>query len=240
MNAKVGTEVLLGVKKILDEKNIEFWLDYGTLLGAVRAGAFIPSDNDIDIAVRREDIPKVIRKKKFFRKAGYEMFYSDTDIELKKNGCYIGISSYDIRGKKAYKRVPKDYEYNPFGRAMWYAWHALMVPNYCDLKERKQSKGGKAFAILVAILVKSVPYFVREQWVWFVDRMKEKYGAEWTEFSVPSKYFASFTTVSFCGEQFVVPELYEEYLVARYGNDWRVPISNEKWTRKDRAEQQLR
>lgn len=54
-------EVLQMVIEICNRNNLQYFADWGTLLGAVRHHGFIPWDDDIDICLRREDYNKLIK-----------------------------------------------------------------------------------------------------------------------------------------------------------------------------------
>ena len=51
-----ATNLLAKVKKLFDAKKLDFYLAYGTLLGAVREKGLIPGDEDVDVFVRDEKL----------------------------------------------------------------------------------------------------------------------------------------------------------------------------------------
>lgn len=53
-------EMLKVIADILDRNGVRWWLQGGTLLGAVRHGGFIPWDDDMDIDVLKEDVPRMV------------------------------------------------------------------------------------------------------------------------------------------------------------------------------------
>ena len=53
-------DMLCKVKEVCDREDLDYWLDSGTLIGAVRHKGFIPWDNDCDLCMPREDFLKII------------------------------------------------------------------------------------------------------------------------------------------------------------------------------------
>lgn len=54
-------DMLLYIDGVCKKLNIEYRLDSGNVLGAVRHGGFIPWDDDVDIVILRKDCPKLCK-----------------------------------------------------------------------------------------------------------------------------------------------------------------------------------
>jgi len=72
--------------KACEEKNLKYWIDFGTLLGAVRHGGFIPWDDDIDLGMLRDDYDKLISE--FSHHPYLEAHLTGNG----RNKCYIKVT----------------------------------------------------------------------------------------------------------------------------------------------------
>ncbi len=92
-------EILEAVDAICRRHRIDYWLDGGTCLGAVRHGGFIPWDDDLDITVQRRDFRRLCRILKKELPEG--MVYQDW-----KTDKYYPNRWAKVRDRHSYLRDP--------------------------------------------------------------------------------------------------------------------------------------
>ena len=78
-------DILDAIDVICSKHKIEYWVAYGTLLGAVRHKGFIPWDDDCDICMMRKDYDKFVEVAK--KELPKNMFFQDryTDPGYKRS-----------------------------------------------------------------------------------------------------------------------------------------------------------
>ena len=82
-------DILTEVAKVCEAEGIPYWLDSGTLLGAVRHGGFIPWDDDIDICMPIEDIPRFVAAARKRLPRHLQVQTPDTEPELRMPVCKV-------------------------------------------------------------------------------------------------------------------------------------------------------
>lgn len=102
------TKLLLEFDKICRENGFEYWLDWGTLLGAYRHGGFIPWDDDVDVGMMRPTVDKVLAFLEktdcgFYITTVYGQFSHARELRFRHcrdddNPCFLDIFIYDLDG----------------------------------------------------------------------------------------------------------------------------------------------
>jgi len=85
---KHSLDILIEFDRICRENNLQYWLSYGTLLGAIRHGGFIPWDDDIDVSMPTQDYNRFIEIGASQLKQGY---FLQTDKNEPQSGVGKGI-----------------------------------------------------------------------------------------------------------------------------------------------------
>ncbi len=86
-------EVLEEVDKICKNHDIQYFADWGTLLGTVRHNGFIPWDDDIDLCMKRADYQKFLKVAEDELPAGYMVHHV---MKQDRHGAAIaGVMNYD-------------------------------------------------------------------------------------------------------------------------------------------------
>ena len=247
---KIQVEILDAVHCFCKENNISYWLDCGTLLGAIRHKGYIPWDDDIDIGMMRDDydvfcktfngryknfevvcienkpgfyVPfaKVMDKRTILIEEGHTL---SVNIDL---FVYDNAPDNEIAVKKMFDK--RDF-YNKFRIAQLY-------PDLYD----KSSLLKKIMRFFLNIYLKFLPknYYTKK-----CIKNSKKYMNKDTKrvgnftsakrMTGNKEIFNSFTEVTFEKKKYPAPVGYDDWLKAFYGDYMKLPpeekrVSNHKF-----------
>lgn len=92
-------QILQAVDQVCKKHNIAYWIEGGTLLGAMRHGGFIPWDDDLDISMMRSDYERFISVAQKELPATMFLQTRQTDPDYTHRGCKVrDLNSYIADG----------------------------------------------------------------------------------------------------------------------------------------------
>lgn len=211
--------------KICEENNLEYILDFGTLLGAARHKGFIPWDDDVDLGMPREDYEKLLKIFDKYTNNGrfsLETYKRGAFYKLKDNNHYI-LNEDGSKSEIDIDIFPLDY-YDDVEKVNF-------LNGYLELSKDRSSlwrKWKTHFKREIHLKILSNSFFKKR----FISKTKGPYigrGVE-TGFKIklnPVEKFFPLIEIEFEDRKYKAPKDYDSFLTLLYG-DYMTPPENPK------------
>jgi len=198
-NVDNSLKILEKTIEVLNMHEVDYYLDFGTLLGAVREKGFIPWDDDVDITlVNQEDYIKISEILKDLRQKGYK--------------CFV-VSFYRsiINRKKKLEKNPNLSVCVEFDEI---DFTNLYNPRIANVRNRRKFRKKRAGRNSLDIFFK---YEKDGYLYWMAENRVQKVSNKVLE--------KGLMEIDFYHLRVKIPVNYKEYLTEIYG-DWQEPNKN--------------
>jgi len=244
----IQLDILNEIDTFCKKNQISYWLDYGTLLGAVRHKGFIPWDDDIDIGMLRSDYDRFISLFNFRNSPNsvrYQAFNGEfVDVSMKLFFTKVFDMNTSLVEKEYASRIAVDifpYDNVPdnkfsmvimrLGQKIFMSIHAFQVYDH--------QPSGTIFRRNVIFLLRKLcklisPQFVRKH----ILKTSRKYRFTKTKqvalvfdwiATADRQLFEDLRDIEFEGNMYPAPKNYDTWLTAIYG-DYMTPPPEERRT----------
>ncbi len=244
-------DILIEIDRVCKKNNIQYFLDSGTLIGAVRHKGFIPWDDDLDVGMLREDYnkfcqiaPKELGTRFFWqtwdtdphyaipfgkvRKRG-TLYVEKKSRELAENGFYVDILPYDYAPNDEKERTKMKIKQKILFRCMLMkeGYRPWVESQHIDIKKRIGYVPFSIAALLMSrqsIIAKYKETIdgVSDRDLVYEQTGKKYYKASWMQKTVP---------VVFEGLSFPAVDHYHDWLTTAYGDYMTPPPVEERENR---------
>lgn len=228
--------VMLKLLRVFDEicrkNNLKYWLDGGTLIGAIRHNGFIPWDDDIDVAMLSDDYEKFIEiaQKELPNDVFLQTRKTDREYPLyitKLRDKYSTYEEQNVARLNCHKGIfidifPMDYIRCPFMQRNLKLF--LHGTNYSELrspiKSLIQRTIGRINRKIISLLNLPVHQFFNKLFhADYLDASKLAYRMEINEtFQFSKSYVFPLKEHVFEGYTFFIPNNYDAYLREYFGD----------------------
>lgn len=246
-------EIAKEIRRVCDENGIRYFLYRGTFLGAVRHKGFIPWDDDLDVAMLREDYEKFrrIAPEKLGKDYCFQDWHTDPLYALpfgkvmKRNTLYVETKSRRLKENGFYVDVyPLDFapqdpgQRKVLGRKLVHLERMkLMKSRYMPWKEEDKINVKKRVGYLA---YQAAALFVSHKWlIETYDRLSiqpesdllyENSGIAGVHYFDVS-WCRNLNAYEFEGERFPGPQDYDSCLSQLYGAYMELPPADQRENR---------
>lgn len=231
-------DILVEVDKICKKHNIAYWIDYGTLLGAVRHGGFIPWDDDLDISILKEDyerllpfLEKELPAQLHLQNCKNEKYFPLTFSKVVEEKSVVYVDDYSSQ-KRKYQGVWIDVFPVIKGNK---SIRNFLEPFYGRCFRR--THGFEKFGMNVIIAWLLYPWALLSKWIAYIlfkfsskDSLVCDFGMTASVFKTNRKRYDIFPTktISFEGVEVQCPNNPDAVLKAQYGNYMQIPPEDKR------------